>query len=221
MAGARTLGRVAGDVFAYGAAFQGAPEEARPPAGILRQQLHGLLEEFRKDPAAQAVAATELEEARFALVAWLDETVLRTTWAGRDEWQREPLQLQLFRTNRAGDEFYEHLARLRPDQADAREVYLLCLALGFEGHYAGQEAERRALMAREYEQLRAAGRALDLGAEPVAPEAYEVEIALGDPGASRVWPSVLALAGGAAGVLGVLWLALRFLGHGVPVPPGS
>lgn len=221
MGEARTLGRAAGDVFAYALAFQGAPEEARPPAGILREQLHGLLEEFRKDPAAQAAAATELEEARFALVAWADEMVLRTSWAGREEWQREPLQLQLFRTNRAGDEFYEHLARLRPEQADAREVYLLCLALGFEGHYAGQEAERRALMAREYEQLRAAGRALDPGPESLAPDAYDVEIALDGAGAARVWPRVLALAGGAAGVLGVLWLALRFLGRGVPVPPGS
>ena len=33
----------------------------------------------------------------------VDEVVLRSDWAGRDAWEREPLQLQLFATNKAGD----------------------------------------------------------------------------------------------------------------------
>lgn len=218
----RTLGRIAGDLFATGLAFRDAPEGARPPPSKLRQQLLGQLEELRRDPDARGVASVELEEALFALAAWADETILRTSWSGRDEWQREPLQLQLYRTNRAGDEFYEHLARLRPDQTDAREVYLLCLALGFEGQYAGHEGDRRALMTREYEHLRAAGRAVDVaGAVPLAPPAYELEIELRGAGGRRVWPALLALGGGALGLLALLWLVLRIAAGGVPVPPGA
>ena len=130
-----TLGRAAGDLIAYVQLFQQAPPEARPDPATLRNQILGLLDAFARDPTAQSAPPVDLEEARFALVAWADESILRTDWSGRQQWLGEPLQLQLFRTNRAGDEFFERLARLRAEQTDAREVFFLCLVFGFEGNF--------------------------------------------------------------------------------------
>jgi type VI secretion system protein ImpK len=164
----------------------------------------------------------EIEEACFALVAFADEMVLRTPWLGHDDWAREPLQLQLYRTNKAGDEFFEHLERLRPEMTAARHVYFLCLALGFEGQYAGHDADRRALIARQYEMLRQAGQAVEPGGrEPVVPPAYDLEIELPPRRGRRLWPTLVAITVGVAVFYGLLWFLLRNLAGSVPAPPAS
>ena len=218
----RSLGRLAGDFLGFVLLFQEAPDAHRPAVAALRTHLLGLLDGFSKHPEAQGLPAEEVEEARFALVAFADEMILRTEWEGREEWLRELLQLHLYRTNRAGDEFYEHLERLRPDQTYAREVYFLCLTLGFEGQYAGQTAERAALMQRNFEFLRTSGRALDLGAtQPLAPPAYQVAILLRGPGGRRLWPVLAAWAGLVAGTLAILWTVLQIFASRVELPPGT
>jgi type VI secretion system protein ImpK len=219
---AHSLGRIAGDLLAYVQLFGEAADAQRPSAPALRNQILSLLDAFAKDPHAQQIPADEVEEARFALVAWADETILRSSWSGREDWLRDLLQLQLFRTNRAGDEFYDHLARLRADQHHAREIYYLCLALGFEGRYAGHDAERAELMRQQFELLRASGHALDLATvTPLAPPAYELAIHVRGRGGKRLWPVLLAWIGAAAAVFGLLWVSLRWLAAGVPAPPGS
>jgi type VI secretion system protein ImpK len=219
---AHSLGRIAGDLFAYVQLFGEAADAQRPSVPALRNQILSLLDAFAKDPHAQQVPADEVEEARFALAAWADETILRSSWSGREDWMRDLLQLQLFRTNRAGDEFYDHLARLRADQHHAREVYYLCLALGFEGRHAGNDAARAELMRQQFELLRAAGHALDLATvTPLAPPAYELAIHVRGRSGKRLWPVLLTWIGGATAVFALLWVSLRWLAAGVPAPPGS
>jgi len=218
----RSLARVAGDLVGYVMGFHQAPEARGLTVPVLRQDVLGLLEALRRDPAARAFPPADVEEACFALVAFVDETVLRTPWAGHDEWLREPLQLQLYRTNKAGDEFFEHLERLRPEQTAAREIYFLCLALGFEGQYAGHDADRRALMARHYEMLRATGSAIEPGGrEPLLPPAYDLQIELGPGRRRRVWPTLLVIAAGLVALFGALWALLQTLAEGIPAPPAS
>jgi type IV/VI secretion system ImpK/VasF family protein len=218
----RNLGRLAGDVVGYVLLFTEAPDAQRPSLPALRSHLLGLLDTFSKQPDAQALPADEVEEARFALVAFADEMLLRSDWSGREEWLQEPLQLQLFRTNRAGDEFYEHLARLRPDQNHAREVYFLCLVNGFEGQYAGQTAERAQILRQQFEFLRASGHALDAAsASPLTPPAYELSIQLRGPAGRRLWPVVLAWAGLVLGIGLTLWIVLQLFAGGVELPPGA
>lgn len=218
----RSLGRLAGDFLGFVLLFQEAPDSNRPAVPSLRNHLLTLLDGFAKHPDAQRYPSDEVEEARFALVAWADEMILRTEWSGREEWLRELLQLQLYRTNRAGDEFYDHLARLRPDQTHAREVYFLCLALGFEGQYAGRTADRAALMQQQFEFLRTSGRALDVGStHPVAPPAYEVAIQLRGPGGKRLWPVLLGWLGVVLATLTVLWGVLQLFANRVDLPPGA
>ena len=217
-----SLGRVAGDFIGYVLLFHEGAEAQRPSLTALRSHLLSQLDGIARHPDTLQLPPEEVEEARFALVAWADETILKSTWSGREEWLREPLQLQLFRTNRAGDEFYDHLAALRPDQNYAREVYFLCLCLGFEGGYAGRDADRAELTRQHFEMLRATGRARDLATtSPLAAPAYRVEIELRGHGGRRLWPVVLAWTAGVGAVFGALYSVLWFFATRVALPPGT
>lgn len=79
----------------------------------------------------------DLQEACYALVAFIDECVLRSSWPGREEWMKQPLQLQRYRENVAGENFFRRLRALlqAPRRLPAIQAYALCLALGFRGVY--------------------------------------------------------------------------------------
>jgi len=218
---AATLGRAADD---FVARVLLVAESAAAPieASQLRAKLLGDLAEVEKSAVAERLDAQELDDARFALVVWADEMLLKSGWPGRDAWSRDLLQMQLYRTNRGGDEFYERLARLHPDQSEARLVYFLCLALGFEGQLVGDEGARRALVQQHYDMLRAAGMARDLfTTDRLTPEAYSLEVHLESPssgGARRIllgWTALATL------VFLLAWGVLRLLAQRVPLPPGG
>jgi type VI secretion system protein ImpK len=212
------LTRLAGAYVAYVQAL--AAGAGFPAPDALRSQLLALLAPVASAPPP-GVAADELEEARFALVAWADEVILKASWPGHEEWLRAPLQMQLYRTTQAGNEFFAHLARLRPDQNAAREVYFTVLALGFEGQYQGQAAERRALTVRAYDELRAANRLLETARESqLAPDAYALEIELPRRPTSGLWLGLGGLAVAMVVVYGVLWLTLHAVSGDVALPKG-
>lgn len=79
--------------------------------------------------------------ARFAVFAWVDEVILSSQWEGRLQWQREQLQRQYFQTADAGELFFERLNTIGPHQMDVREVFFLCLALGFTGQFCNEGDE--------------------------------------------------------------------------------
>jgi type VI secretion system protein ImpK len=110
-----------------------------PSSSELRQRLMGLLERMVSEGRRAGVSDADLAEARYALVAFIDEQVMRSDWQGRAEWMSHPLQLELYRENTAGENFFVRLRSLLRggNRAVAVEVYYLCLALGFSGAYAG------------------------------------------------------------------------------------
>jgi len=77
----------------------------------------------------------------FAVIALLDESVLKLQSPAFADWAQRPLQEEMFGHNRAGEVFFEHLRALLARQdsqetADCLEVYCLCMLLGFKGQYA-------------------------------------------------------------------------------------
>ena len=78
----------------------------------------------------------DIDEALFAAAAWGDELLLATRWDGAAQWQRHLLQRRYFNLSNAGVAFYERLERLTPAQLPVREVFYLCLGMGFGGRYA-------------------------------------------------------------------------------------
>jgi type VI secretion system protein ImpK len=108
-------------------------------AGVeeLRNELMGLLEASRQSALDHGISSDMHEAAMFAVVAYIDELLLCSDWEMRGEWQHEPLQRIYFNTTSAGAEFYDRLNELNkfgPDR-DVREVFALCLGLGYRGKY--------------------------------------------------------------------------------------
>ena len=92
--------------------------------------------------------------ATFAVVAFLDESILNSNNPVFADWPRMPLQEELFGGHTAGEIFFQCIDRLlarsdSPHLADTLEVFALCLLLGYRGRYSlsGQEGMRTVLEA--------------------------------------------------------------------------
>jgi type VI secretion system protein ImpK len=117
-----------------------------PGPAELRQQLTAAVDKVVNRGRRAEIPDADLAEARYALVALLDEQVLRASWSGRTEWMNRPLQFELYRDNNAGEDFFVRLSALLRSNSRplAVQVYYLCLALGFQGMY-GQTNDTKAL----------------------------------------------------------------------------
>lgn len=89
--------------------------------------------------AASDFLPEDYDLARFAVCAWIDEAIMNSLWNERIAWQKEPLQLKFYQTTNAGEIFFDKLNALGPHQNDVREVYYLCLAMGFTGRFIKEE----------------------------------------------------------------------------------
>lgn len=146
--------------------------------GHVQTDVQRLLSETESTMRSGGIDTEEYNEARFAVCAWVDEALLSSKWVGKTEWQRDSLQRKYFQTSDAGQEFFERLNRLGQHQRDAREIYYLCLAMGFKGRYH-QEGDEPLL-----EQLKTSNLKFLLGSSvglpslersELFPEAYPVE----------------------------------------------
>lgn len=80
-------------------------------------------------------ADTEKSAARFAVIAWMDEMILRSSLSWRQNWQSELLQRKYLNITTAGEHFFTDLDALPPEHVQARKVFLFCLQNGFRGRY--------------------------------------------------------------------------------------
>ncbi len=86
---------------------------------------------------------------KYALIATLDETVLSVPGEARDFWITNPMQLEIFHDNIAGEEFYNKLNQLiqNPEKnKEILEIYYLCLSLGFQGKYLLENPQQREII---------------------------------------------------------------------------
>lgn len=140
-------------------------------AAQFRAQLLQLLARAEQDALQLGFNAQDARLAVFAVVAFLDESVLNTRQAVFSEWARRPLQDELFGGHMGGEWFFQHIDQLlaRPDGPelpDLLEVYQLCLLLGFRGKYGAVDTgQLQAVTQRIAERL---GR-LRPTARPLAP----------------------------------------------------
>ena len=95
----------------------------------------------------------------YAIVGFLDESVLSSNDPVFTDWSRKPLQEELFGDQLAGEKFFRHVAELlnRPESAevaDVLELHCLCLLLGFRGRYAfGDASEIHTIIRRIREKI--------------------------------------------------------------------
>lgn len=158
------------------------------PFDQFRSRVNSLLNESENRIQKGNFTKEDYDLARFALCAWIDEAILSSPWECRLQWQKEQLQRQYYNTTDAGQEFYDRLNTLGLQQVDVREVYYLCLAMGFKGRYC-HEGEEMLL-----DQLKVSNLKLLTGSSVGVPslesmdlftEAYPAEVETFEPGMDK------------------------------------
>lgn len=115
------------------------------PSNDLRPKVAGMLDDFERRAERYKFNHKIVQVSKFALAAFVDETVLTNNFPLRDEWEKNALQLEYFGEQLAGNKFFDKLeAMLKQIETtvDAVEVYYFCMLLGFKGRYAIYEQEK-------------------------------------------------------------------------------
>ncbi len=135
------------ELFAYVLHLLDDPAQQYAEASQVHERCLGLVEAARQSGKENGYERHRFEEALFAVVVWIDEAILCSSLPIRREWPNYLLQLHFFNTNNGGDEFYDCLEAVNPEDEQLTEVFTYCFALGFHGQlYADSEilAEKRA-----------------------------------------------------------------------------
>jgi type VI secretion system protein ImpK len=118
-----------------------ANKQVAADAESFRTRIKQVLASAEQEATALGYAGDDVRFALFAVIAFLDETVLNSTQPMFAEWPRRTLQEEVFGVHMAGELFFQYLQQLlerqdSADLADVLEVYSLCLLLGFKGRYS-------------------------------------------------------------------------------------
>ena len=181
------------------------------------QRLLSRAEQLRKEGE---LPPEEFDQARFAVCAWVDEAILNSPWSQKGLWQKEQLQRLYYNTFDSGVELFDRLNNLGLHQKGVREVYYLCLALGFKGRFIhqGDDLLLEQLKSSNLKLLAGASGAVPLLSRlELFPEAYPASgVAVAQPPARFRLNLVTGLAlAGPVVLYGVLYLIYRFTLSGV------
>lgn len=167
-----------------------------------RAQMRAALKGAETEGLRRGYTLEDLRVATFAVVAFLDETILNSQNPVFVDWPRMPLQEELFGVHIAGEIFFRNVERLlgRQDSealADLLEVHQLCLLLGFRGRFSASGiGEIRAILSQIEDKIRR----IRLG---VAPPISQVEAQIVKPPSDR-WIKILKWVAISSGSLAIL-----------------
>ena len=125
------------DIFVYVIDLLSRIEHNEQPKHLdERSQIRALIEraEVRVD------SREEWKLAKYALVAWIDETLTQAEWNARKGWREKTLENSYFKSDDAAIQFFVK-AREAQEFAnkDALEVFYICVMVGFRGIYSGSK----------------------------------------------------------------------------------
>ena len=127
-------------VFSVGLAHDARIAASTAPAQVepVYAQLRAAVDRAKAAALAAGYRPEQVDSAVFAIVAWLDEIVARNPayWASGT-----PLQVAIFNTNNAGNEFFHQFGALKASDDEVREVYYHALLCGFVGQYYFETGE--------------------------------------------------------------------------------
>jgi type VI secretion system protein ImpK len=172
-----------------------------------RAQMKHVLAGAEQEARRIGYPGEDVRYALFALIAFIDESVLNSAQPMFADWGRRPLQEEVFGGHTAGELFFQYLQQLlgrqdSEDLADVLEVYQLCLLLGFKGRYSVTHGSELQVIAGHVAQKieRARGRPGEL-----SPRWRPSTLAVGGQ-RDRVVPKLALGFGAAAALAGLLFL---------------
>ncbi len=190
-------------LFSFGLSIdeQIAQGELHGSLGEVYTRVRVLIDQARSGALAAGKPPAAVESAAFAVVAWFDEIITRNpSWWS----QASPLQVSLFNTNNAGNEFFEHLSNLKGGDDEVRDVYYHALLLGFVGQYyfeTGDHGELGKIKELNSRQLPVAPAPLHtLREEQITPQPYLMKDPSG-PRYPKQWDALLMKVGAVVALL--------------------
>lgn len=168
-----------------------------------RTHMRRSLQSAMQDARALGYSSETVQMGVFAVVAYMDESVLNLQSSVFAEWARRPLQEELFGGHLAGEAFFRNLRALlaqqdSPENADALEIHCLCMQVGYRGRYAlGDTGELHQLQRQAIAKIQRVRGPAHLTPIVARPEVRAV--ATKDP-----WTRALLISAGALVVLVVL-----------------
>ena len=204
------------EIIAYTAYVARSDSGGQPGFEQVNSTMTHLIGQSEQYLQQHAFSHEDYQLARFAVFAWVDETFLASQWQGRHQWQREQLQRRYYQTADAGELFFEKLNTIGPHQRDVREVYYLCLSLGFTGQYCheGDDFMLEQLRLSNLKVLTGSSMGVpSLDQEQLFPEAYPAGVEAGAPlPEKRRWSGFTVACAAAPIVLyGLLYLIYLFI----------
>jgi type VI secretion system protein ImpK len=126
-------------------------------ARAFRMQMQNALRMAEREAIRKLYPAEDVRLATFAIVAFLDETILNSTNSAFSDWQS--LQAEMFGHQVAGEVFFQNVERLlaRNDShgvADLLEIHSLCILLGYRGKYGFEQNSVRPVLDAIAEKIR-------------------------------------------------------------------
>jgi len=146
-------------------------------AETFRATLRKMISAAVKDAAAMGYSDEVSKMAIYAMIGFLDESVLNSKDPTFADWARRPLQEEMFGGHFAGEYFFRNVTDLlnRPESAevaDVLELHALCLLLGYRGRFAfGDASEIQTIFARIRDKITRIRGAYALLRPPEAPAA--------------------------------------------------
>jgi type VI secretion system protein ImpK len=134
--------------------------QAVSDANSFRQQIRAALQSADAEARKRGYTAEDIQLAIFAVVAFLDESILNLRSPIFADWPRRPMQEEMFGHHVAGEIFFQNLQKIMgrnesQETADLLEVYQLCLLLGFAGRYSiGGRGELRSIVDAAADKIR-------------------------------------------------------------------
>jgi type VI secretion system protein ImpK len=129
-------------------------------ADVFRNQVLNALKTAEQNARARGYTDEDVKLGIFAMVAFMDESILNLRKPVFNDWVRKPLQEELFGRHVAGEMFFENLQEIlgrrdAPEVADLLEVHYLCLLLGYLGRYSiTSKGDLRALMGQTEDKIK-------------------------------------------------------------------
>jgi type VI secretion system protein ImpK len=128
-------------------------------ADLFRSQVLHSVKTAEQAARARGYTDEDVKLAIFAVVAFLDESLLNLRQAVFNDWVRRPLQEEMFGRHVGGEIFFDHLQELlerrdSDEAADVLEVYYLCLLLGYLGRFSiSSKGDLRVLMEKTNDKI--------------------------------------------------------------------
>jgi type VI secretion system protein ImpK len=132
--------------------------QSAPNAEVFRSHMRDAYRLAAQDAQAKGYTPRAVQKAGYAVIAFLDESVVSSRNSVFANWSLSPMQKELF-PEVSGETFFHTVDELlaapdSPEDADTLEVSLLALLLGYRGRYAiGSADELATIMQKMTEKI--------------------------------------------------------------------